>query len=246
MVVSGEGSGEVGTSYSLTCRVTLPLGVAEVSPNIQWKRHNMPYTPASTPDSTSSRRFHTTLELNPLQSTDAGEYICQASYSLGGYTSPLVTDSLTLEVISKSLFNALYFLIEQPTTGQPVTVPPVPEVAVSVRSEGSAVAGSTDYSLVCETTTIPSLSDTPPSVTWRLPSAAATVTGATVASRANNYVSRLPLTPLTYDHEGEYTCTAQYTVNGATYSASISFTLDVGECVTPYSLESLNMLFRCS
>ena len=108
VVVSGEGSGEVGTSYSLTCRVTLTLGVAGVSTNIQWKRPNMPYTPAaSTPDTTSPRQFHTTLELNPLQSTDAGEYICQASYSLGGYTSPLVRDSLTLEVISKSLFDAL-------------------------------------------------------------------------------------------------------------------------------------------
>ena len=96
-------SGEVGTSYTLTCKVTLPLGVAEVSPNIQWKRPNMPYTPASsTPDSASSRQFSTTLEQNPLQSTDAGEYICQASYSLGGYASPLVRDSLTLAVISKS------------------------------------------------------------------------------------------------------------------------------------------------
>ena len=102
VVVSGEGSGEVRTSYTLTCRVTLPLGVAEVSPSIQWKRPNVPYTPASTPDSTSSRQFHTTLELNTLQSTNAGEYICQGSYSLGGYTSPLVRDSLTLEVISKS------------------------------------------------------------------------------------------------------------------------------------------------
>ena len=106
--MSGEGSGEVGTSYSLTCRVTLPPGVAGVSPNIQWKRPNMPYTPvASTPDSTRSQQFRTTLELNPLQSTDAGEYICQASYSLEGYTSPLVRHSLTLEVISKSLFDAL-------------------------------------------------------------------------------------------------------------------------------------------
>ena len=236
MVVSGEGSGEVGTSYSLTCRVTLPLGVAEVSPIIQWKRPNMTYTPASsTPDSTSPRQFHTTLELNPLQSTDAGEYFCQASYSLGGYTSPLVRDSLTLEVISKSLFNARANLhcttaIDLPTTGQPVTVPPVAEVAVSVRSEGSAVAGSTDYSLVCDITTIPSLSDTPPAVTWTLPSAA-TVTGATVANEGQNYVSRLPLIPLTGDHEGEYTCTAQYTLNGAMYSASDTYTL--GECVLP-------------
>ena len=108
VVVSGEGSGEIGTSYSLTCRVTLPLGVAGVSLNIHWKRPNMTYTPASsTPDSTNPRQFNTTLELTSLQSADAGEYICQASYSLEGYTSPLVRDTLTLEAISKSLFGAL-------------------------------------------------------------------------------------------------------------------------------------------
>ena len=115
---------------------------------------------------------------------------------------------------------------------------------MSVRSEGSAVTGSTDYSLLCEIT---SLSDTPPAVTWTLPSNDTTETGATVASGGQSYVSRLPLTPLTGDHEGEYTCTAQYTLNGATYSASSSFALDVGECVIPYSLESLIIChFRCS
>ena len=68
-------------------------------------------------------------------------------------------------------------------------------------------------------------------MTWTLPSAATTETGATVASGGLNYVSRLPLTPLTGDHEGEYTCTAQYTLNGALYSASDTYTVDVGECV---------------
>ena len=45
--VSGEGSGVAGTSYSLTCTVILPHGLAQFSPNIQRKRHNMPFTPAS-------------------------------------------------------------------------------------------------------------------------------------------------------------------------------------------------------
>ena len=90
------------------------------------------------------------------------------------------------------------------------------------------MAGSTDYSLVCDIT---SLSDTPPSVTWTLPSAATTETGATVASGDQSYVNTLPLTPLTGDDEGEYTCTAQYTLNGAMYSASDTYT--VGECVLP-------------
>ena len=113
------------------------------------------------------------------------------------------------------------------------TVPTEPvgsEVAVSVRSEGSAVAGSTDYSLVCDIT-IPSLSDTPPSVTWTLPSHT-TQTGSAVASGGQSYVSRLPLTPLTHDDEGDYTCTAEYTENGDTYSASDTYHVTVGEYFT--------------
>ena len=93
-----------GTSYSLTCIVRLPLGVYQVSPNIQWKRPNMPFTPAS---STSLTRtdFIATLEFPSLQSSDAGEYLCQASYSLGGYTSPLVKASFILDVLTGKLAN---------------------------------------------------------------------------------------------------------------------------------------------
>ena len=36
--VSGNGSGVAETQYSLTCRVRLPPGVDQVSPNIRWKR----------------------------------------------------------------------------------------------------------------------------------------------------------------------------------------------------------------
>ena len=107
------------------------------------------------------------------------------------------------------------------------------------------MAGSTDYFIICEITTIPLLSDTSPSVTWTLPSAATTEPGATVDSGGQSYVSRLPLTPLTGDHEGEYTCTVQYTLNGATYSASDTYTVDVGECVLSYIYYVLQVFMRC-
>ena len=107
------------------------------------------------------------------------------------------------------------------------TEPVVSEVAVSVRSEGSAVAGSTDYSLVCDIT-IPSLSDTPPSVTWTLPSHT-TQTGSAVANGDQSYVNRLPRTLLTHDDEGDYTCTAEYTGNGDTYSGTATYHVTVGE-----------------
>ena len=102
--VSGEGLAVAGTSYSLTCIITLPLGVYQVSPNIQWKRPNMPFTPASN-ISFTIRGFLATLWLPSLQSSDAGEYLCQASYSLGNHTSPLVNGSFTLDAISEYITN---------------------------------------------------------------------------------------------------------------------------------------------
>ena len=98
--MSGEGSTVAGTSYSLTCIVRLPAGVYQVSPNIQWKRPNTPFTPASS-IRVITLGFLATLQLPSLQSSDAGEYLCQATYSLGGYTSPHVNGSFTLDVISK-------------------------------------------------------------------------------------------------------------------------------------------------
>ena len=95
--VSGKGTGVAGTSYLLSCQAKIPPGVFNASHNIQWKRPNMPFTPALL----TRTDFTATLQLPSLQSSDAGEYLCQASYSLGGYTSPLVNDSFTLNVISK-------------------------------------------------------------------------------------------------------------------------------------------------
>ena len=98
--VSGEGSGVAGTSYSLTCSVTLSCGVFHVFPNLQWKRPNMLFTPAVI-TATTSAGYLATLQFPSLQLSDAGEYLCQASYSLGGHTSPLVNDSFTLDVIGE-------------------------------------------------------------------------------------------------------------------------------------------------
>ena len=96
--VSGEGSGVVGTSYSLTCTVRLPLGIVQ-APNIQWKWPNMSFTQAPITGITSIG-FMAPLWLPSLQSSNAGEYLCQAKYSLGGYTSPLVNGSFILDVLT--------------------------------------------------------------------------------------------------------------------------------------------------
>ena len=99
VVVSGEGSGVTGTSYTLTCSVSLPSGVQEASPNIQWKRPNMMLSSSSSITNTS-RGFLATLHLQSLQSTDEGEYICLAGYYLGNIASPLV---MSFHVIGESV-----------------------------------------------------------------------------------------------------------------------------------------------
>ena len=77
-----------GTSYILTCNVTIPSGVEPAyPPSFQW----------STPHSTSYDTINITL--NPLQETDAGDYVCRVWYIVSVFTSPQITATFTLTVL---------------------------------------------------------------------------------------------------------------------------------------------------
>ena len=99
--LTGSGSGVVGTSYTLTCTVTLPSGVQlddSVPPDIQWLGPNMTgYTPTG-PSQISSSVYVSNITLNPLQETHSGRYSCSVSYCLGGISSDEVTDVILLIV----------------------------------------------------------------------------------------------------------------------------------------------------
>ena len=89
---------------------------------------------------------------------------------------------------------------------------------VSVGYSGSAVVGSTDYALFC-IITIPLSTGTIPllkvSGAWRYPSGTVQdllVTETPTDGDDLKFYSRLSLSPLTHDDEGDYTCTAYYTV----------------------------------
>ena len=101
----------------------------------------------------------------------------------------------------------------------------LPAPGVSVRDEGSAVAGS-NYSLFCEVTIPPLLSDmiTVPSssVTWTHPSGE-------VQHAFGNSV-QLIFSPLTINDEGTYNCTAYYHVGGVpSLSTSVFHHVSVGK-----------------
>ncbi|CAI8016766.1 hypothetical protein GBAR_LOCUS10262 [Geodia barretti] len=94
VVVSGEGSGVVGTSYTLTCRVSLPSGVEPDSLDVQWLG---PSTDEQTVDTTDNRELTSQLSLDQLSLAHGGDYTCTASYTVDGGTT--VTTSDTAKVI---------------------------------------------------------------------------------------------------------------------------------------------------
>ena len=89
VVVSGEGSGVAGTSYTLTCTVSLPSGVAMPdSIDIQWLGLSSPQHEMISPGV-----YTATLDIM-LQNTS--RYTCTASYTVNRVSSKLVQDSLDI------------------------------------------------------------------------------------------------------------------------------------------------------
>ena len=100
---------------------------------------------------------------------------------------------------------------------------------------GSAVNGSTDYALFCNITIPPStgtISLLIVSGVWRYPSGSVQSLPLIEISTDGDdlqFFSRLSLSPLNHNDEGDYTCTAYYTVGGVrspmtdqTYQVKIS------------------------
>ena len=96
VVVSGEGSGVAGTSYTLSCRVSLPSGVEPDSLDIQWLGLSTPE-----PVMISTGVYTSNVTLDPLPPTTT-DYTCRASYTENGVSSGVVEKSLTINVVSKS------------------------------------------------------------------------------------------------------------------------------------------------
>ena len=96
--VSGEGSGVAETSYSLTCRVSLPSGVEPDSLDIQWV--GLP-TPQPVMISAGIHISNVNVTLNPLPPTTT-PYTCRASYTENGVSSRIVEDSISINAVGKS------------------------------------------------------------------------------------------------------------------------------------------------
>ena len=104
VTLSGSGSRVAGTSYTLTCTVTPPTGVqfdSSFPPNVQWSGPDTTVLTATVPSQISSGVYVSNITLNPLQETHSGQYSCSASYCLGGISSEVVTEKVTIIVLSE-------------------------------------------------------------------------------------------------------------------------------------------------
>ena len=97
VVVSGEGSGVTGTSYTLTCRVSLPSGVEPDSLDIQWLG-----LPTPQPVMISTGVYISNVTLNPLLPNNTG-YTCTASYISNGVSSRLAQATFIISELAKNL-----------------------------------------------------------------------------------------------------------------------------------------------
>ena len=99
MDVTGSGSGEASSPYTLTCTVTLLHRASDSSVSIQWQGPRQHSVTAAN-DISTNEVVSTQLPLDPLILADGGDYTCTATYTVGKKTSE-GSGSTTVIVISK-------------------------------------------------------------------------------------------------------------------------------------------------
>lgn len=101
VAVSGSKSATVGSSNTLTCRVTLPSGVElrdSTTPTIQWTG---PAVSDVGPIQSNNGDYISILQLNPILESHEGTYTCIASYTLNRMSSESVEAQTTISVMGE-------------------------------------------------------------------------------------------------------------------------------------------------
>ena len=100
VVVTAPALAFAGSSFTLTCIISLPAGVSVVR-DVRWQG---PAVTAGSAPSTVTRlgpTYTSELTINPLTPSHGGHYTCTASYAVDGGASPHDTITLVLTVRSE-------------------------------------------------------------------------------------------------------------------------------------------------
>ena len=85
-----------GTSRSLSCSISTPV----TSANFTWMKNGSPVNTSDSRITVNSTANTSTLQFNPLRTSDGGQYQCVTTVTSGG-NSVNLTDELDLNVTSK-------------------------------------------------------------------------------------------------------------------------------------------------
>ena len=180
--------------------------------------------------------YNARLSLTLLTSHAEGDYTCTAYYTVGGVRSPEASKkyhvtvqtpaptadvSATVTVMGSPVETRSYIVtVQTPAPTDDVSV------TVTVMGSGSGEVGSL-YTLTCTVTLSHRASDSSVSIQWQGPAGLSHTDDDDHDDSTDNrvVVSEQSLNPLTLGHGGDYTCAAEYTVDGETATSSGNITL---------------------
>ena len=207
MNVVGSGSGEAGSSYTLTCTVTLGQITSDGSVSIQWQGPR-PHTITTTmyTDTRIDKRVSSRLPLDPLTLADGGDYTCTATYTVNDKTTS-GSGSTTLVVISK--FTVLVILNLRCNSA--TAVPPPPVTITLVGTVNNRVLVGVEVVLYCdiELSGVMRGSDVTVDVTWFRDSAP--FSGAVTSDDGDTVQGTVTFSPVSVSDNATYVCQATIT-----------------------------------
>ena len=226
-LIPSTSSPTAGESVSLTCSVTLP-GTVSGSPVLQWAGPKDTLTLAVS--STGGQEVTSTLTLNAVRTSQAGQYACIVHVEGPNQTVSIAFRLVNITVQSKWTYfgSHCHSCIHVPHS----PAVPAPIVVFIMTSRSPPLYAGTSFSLTCNFTLSPSVDTSPATaVSWR-------VNGTVVDTSPDRITASgdsLSFSPLATSDSGNYTCEVivtaqeQTTVESPGQGAAVEVTVEGNE-----------------
>ena len=215
VTITPSGSSTAGSPYTLTCTVMVVNGLVVV-PQVMWLKNGASVVVGNgisvTPGVVSANTTTLTLQFNPLNTSDGGQYSCIANVSLPviSITSLFNISSVNLTVQSESwcYFPSYLTLPSSPVPPPIVTITAVPSQVIIV-GDG--------LTLICNIQLDPSVDSTVMvNSTWTAPGGV-TLSGSNPSWTESSYQSTLMLASMGTGDAGNYICGVSVTPMASQY-----------------------------
>ena len=203
----------VGQTAELRCEAS-----GKPAPNFQWWKAGCDEALADSDEVTiKTGNGHSTLTINNIQKSDAGQYKCKASSLFSCWDD--ISDNATITVAGELSMSSLYRVEHSYLSSGPPTITQDP-VAAKVKSGSEA-----SFTCVASSDLIPAMSITSSDLpqmefSWKK-DGISIITSSSVTVHTSGNMSTLTLKHVSATDAGSYTCTASY-VGGSVPSNAVT------------------------